>query len=117
MNIFIWLSSPLNLDKVFGLRLESPILTPFSFCLLSGIVIFLVAFYICFFKSEANPEKKEGWGLCETLKMMKGFYHNKNLLFLLIFFFSQPLTTAPIDNLSDVLLLKNGLSRNAMVSV
>ena len=76
VNIFVWLNSPLYLDKLLGLKLDSAILTSSNFCEFSGILILVVTIYLWFFKKEENPEKKDGWGLLETLKKMKGFYFN-----------------------------------------
>lgn len=78
--------------------------------MITGFVILLFTLYLTFFKSEKKDDKKEenNHSLCQTLKKFKGFYSNPNLRLFIIFLLLVPLTTAPVDNLTDLILLKEG---------
>lgn len=112
-NVYIWLNSPKFLNEVLGTQLENPILTPKSFFILAGLLIFSFTTYFAFFKPEKREEvkknsQKDSKSLFTTLKKFKGFYQNENLKYFIAFLLLYPLTTAPVDGLSDLILLKEG---------
>ena len=116
--MYIWLNSPDFLNKTFGFSLTEPILTPFSFQLYSGILILAVTIFLIFCKPETNPPmRSQSWSLRDTLNIMKGFYKNRNLVLLIVYLLTSSITTATIDNLSSIILLKEGLSRQIMSTI
>ncbi|KRX04554.1 Major facilitator superfamily domain, general substrate transporter [Pseudocohnilembus persalinus] len=114
---YIWLNSPQKLNQYLGTDIQEPILDPQRFFTISSVLIFIGTFYVMFFKKEEmaedhcknyEKEKQNRKGLFDNLRKLKGFYTNPNLRILIFYRLIMPLSTAPIDNLSDLILLKKG---------
>jgi len=94
-----------------------PLLSLHTFCILSGVIVMVGNLLIQFFKKEKNPTTAEFSSMWDVWKSLLGFWHNKNLRFMVIVLLTWKIGISPIDAVAGIKLIQGGFSIETLTNI
>jgi hypothetical protein len=113
-NIFIWLNLRGGYSK--ETQIKNQIISSQTLFFIVGFIFILVGMITHFFKKETENYDSNYENLGKVFKEMKGFFKNKNLIFLMMVFLFVEFPFASVGNLSSIILIKKGFSTDLIDS-
>lgn len=107
-NLFIWLN--LRGGDTLEEQAANEIMSSKALFFIMGVLFMFVGALTHFGKKEVDTYEKDEESLIAVIKKLKGFFYNKNLLFLICVFTFSEFSFSCIENVGYIILIQKGFS-------